>query len=238
MYEYHSEVKKLIDKVVDKNQDILNKVIDLVGKTIIDDKIIHAFGTGHSHMIGLELFARAGGIANVNAMLDSTVMTSEGARRSAEIERISGFAKVIWDQHKIKKNDIFIVISNSGRNAMPIEMAELAKNNSNKVIAITSIDQSIKYPARIKNQRKLYQIADYVIDNCVPSGDSIIPIGKDHSGAVSSILGCFIVNLIVTESLKIVHKEGKKLPLFYSQNIDGISNEELFSKFEKRVKHL
>ena len=238
MYQYHSEVKKLIDKVVHKNQDILNKVIDLVSKTIIDDKIIHAFGTGHSHMIGLELFARAGGIANVNAMLDSTVMTSEGARRSAEIERISGFAKVIWDQHKIKKNDIFIVISNSGRNAMPIEMAELAKNNSNKVIAITSINQSSKYPARIKNQKKLYEVADYVIDNCVPSGDSIIPIGKDFSGAVSSILGCFIVNLIVTESLKIVHKAGKKLPLFYSQNIDGISNEELFSKYEKRVKHL
>ena len=238
MYQYHSEVKKLIDKVVDKNQDILNKVIDLVSKTIMDDKIIHAFGTGHSHMIGLELFARAGGIANVNAMLDSTVMTSEGARRSAEIERISGFAKVIWDQHKIKKNDIFIVISNSGRNAMPIEMAELAKNNSNKVIAITSINQSSKYPARIKNQKKLFEIADYVIDNCVPSGDSIIPIGKDFSGAVSSILGCFIVNLMVTESLKIVHKAGKKLPLFYSQNIDGISNEKLFSKYEKRVKHL
>lgn len=238
MYQYHSEVKKLIDKVVDKNQDILSEVIDLVSKTIIDDKIIHAFGTGHSHMIGLELFARAGGIANVNAMLDSTVMTSEGARRSAEIERISGFAKVIWDQHKIKKNDIFIVISNSGRNAMPIEMAELAKNNSNKVIAITSINQSSKYPARIKNQKKLYEIADYVIDNCVPSGDSIIPIGKDFSGAVSSILGCFIVNLMVTESLKIVHKAGKKLPLFYSQNIDGISNEDLFSKYEKRVKHL
>lgn len=238
MYQYHSEVKKLIDKVVHKNQDILNKVIDLVSKTIIDDKIIHAFGTGHSHIIGLELFARAGGIANVNAMLDSTVMSSEGARRSAEIERISGFAKVIWDQHKIKKNDIFIVISNSGRNAMPIEMAELAKNNSNKVIAITSINQSSKYPARIKNQKKLYEIADYVIDNCVPSGDSIIPIGKDFSGAVSSILGCFIVNLMVTESLKIVHKAGKKLPLFYSQNIDGISNEELFSKYEKRVKHL
>ena len=103
MYQYHSEVKKLIDKVVDKNQDILNKVIDLVSKTIINDKIIHAFGTGHSHMIGLELFARAGGIANVNAMLDSTVMTSEGARRSAEIERISGFAKSYLGSTQNKK---------------------------------------------------------------------------------------------------------------------------------------
>ena len=101
MYEYHSEIKKLLDEAVDKNSLVLDKVIDLVSRTIINDEIIHTFGTGHSHMIGLELFARAGGIANVNAMLDSTVMTSEGARRSAEIERISGFAKVIWDQHKI-----------------------------------------------------------------------------------------------------------------------------------------
>ena len=238
MYEYHSEIKKLLDKVVDKNNFILDKVIELVSETVINDKIIHAFGTGHSHMIGLELFARAGGIANVNAMLDSTVMTSEGARRSAEIERISGFAKVIWDQHKIEKNDIFFIISNSGRNAMPIEMAQLAKANSNKVITVTSIDQSSKYPARIKNQKKLYEIADFVIDNCVPSGDSIIPIGKDSSGAVSTISGCFIVNLIITESLKLVQKKGKKLPLFYSQNIDGISNEELFSKYENRIKHL
>ena len=78
-------------------------------------------------MIGLELFARAGGIANVNAMLDSTVMTSEGARRSAEIERISGFAKVIWDQHKIEKNDIFFIISNSGRNACQLKWLNLPK---------------------------------------------------------------------------------------------------------------
>ena len=67
MYEYHSEIKKLLDKVVNKNNFIFDKVIELVSQTVINDKIIHAFGTGHSHMIGLELFARAGGFANVNA---------------------------------------------------------------------------------------------------------------------------------------------------------------------------
>ena len=66
-------------------------------------------------------------------------MTS-GGRRSAELENIIGVSKVLWDQHQIGKEDLFIVISNSGRNAMPIEMAELAKSNGNKVLAITSID--------------------------------------------------------------------------------------------------
>ena len=153
MYEYHNASKELLDQIVTTNESTLSKAIDLIAKTIIEDRIIHAFGTGHSHMIGLELFVRAGGLANVNAFLDSIVMTSEGARRSAEMERISGVSKVLWDQHKIEKEDLFIIISNSGRNAMPIEMAQRAKENGNKVIAVTSMKQSKKYPVRIEGQK-------------------------------------------------------------------------------------
>ena len=110
MYEYHNASKELLDQIVTTNESTLSKAIDLIAETIIEDRIIHAFGTGHSHMIGLELFVRAGGLANVNAFLDSIVMTSEGARRSAEMERISGVSKVLWDQHKIEKEDLFIII--------------------------------------------------------------------------------------------------------------------------------
>ena len=123
MYTYFKESKKIFEKIIKTNKTSIKKASDLISECILKDTIIHAFGTGHSHMVGLELFIRAGGLANVNAMLDSTTMTSEGAQRSAEIERIEGFSKVIWDQHKINKGDIIIIISNSGRNAMPIEMA-------------------------------------------------------------------------------------------------------------------
>ena len=153
MYEYHQASTALLDQIVEANKSVLSKAIAWMAETIIEDRIIHTFGTGHSHIIGLELFVRAGGLANVNAFLDSIVMTSEGARRSAEIERISGVSKVLWDQYKIDKEDLFIVVSNSGRNAMPIEMAERAKANGNKVIAITSIEQSKKYPVRIEGQK-------------------------------------------------------------------------------------
>ena len=112
-FEYKQKVTELFDQLVHINQDSLKMAIDLFTDAIVEDHMIHTFGTGHSHMIGLELFVRAGGLANVNAILDSTVMTAEGARRSAEIERISGFSKVIWDQHTIQKSDVFLVISNS-----------------------------------------------------------------------------------------------------------------------------
>ena len=238
MYDYHTASKELFDKIIRTNNNILPKVISCFTDAIINDNLIHTFGTGHSHMIGLELFVRAGGLGNINAMLDSIVMTSEGARRSGSIERISGLAEIIWEQHKISKKDIFIVISNSGRNALPIEMAQLAKKNGNKVIAITSIEQSKKYPTRIKGQKKLYEIADLVIDNCVPPGDGLLNIGNDLTGAASTIAGCFIVNLIASESIKKAHDKGIKLPIYFSQNIDGFDNESLYKKYERRIKHL
>ncbi len=238
MYEYHQALKELIDQIVATNELILPKAIDWMANTIVEDRIIHTFGTGHSHMIGLELFVRAGGLANVNAFLDSIVMTSEGARRSAEMERISGVSKVLWHQHKIEKDDLFIIISNSGRNAMPIEMAQRAKDNGNKVIAITSMKQSKKYPVRIEGQKKLYEIADLVLYNCVPPGDGMLEIGGELTGAASTISGCFLVNLISTEAMKIAVDHGVKIPLYFSQNIDGFDNDYLYNKYETRIKHL
>ena len=238
MYEYHQASTALLDQIVEANKSVLSKAIAWMAETIIEDRIIHTFGTGHSHIIGLELFVRAGGLANVNAFLDSIVMTSEGARRSAEIERISGVSKVLWDQYKIEKEDLFIVVSNSGRNAMPIEMAERAKANGNKVIAITSIEQSKKYPVRLEGQKKLFEIADLVIDNCVPPGDGMLQIGGELTGAASTIAGCFIVNLIATEAMKTATQKGVKLPVYYSQNIDGFDNETLYDRYKHRIKHL
>ena len=238
MYEYHQASTALLDQIIEANKKVLPKAIARMAKTIIEDRIIHTFGTGHSHIIGLELFVRAGGLANVNAFLDSIVMTSEGARRSAEIERIRGVSKVLWDQHHIETEDLFIVISNSGRNAMPIEMAERAKANGNKVIAITSIEQSKKYPVRIKGQKKLYEIADLVLDNCVPPGDGMLQIGGEITGAASTIGGCFIVNLMATEAMKTAADKGVKLPVYYSQNIDGFDNETLYNRYKNRIKHL
>ena len=238
MYEYHQASTALLDQIVEANKSVLSKAIAWMAETIIEDRIIHTFGTGHSHIIGLELFVRAGGLANVNAFLDSIVMTSEGARRSAEIERISGVSKVLWDQHKIETEDLFIIISNSGRNAMPIEMAERAKANGNKVIAITSIEQSKKYPVRLEGQKKLFEIADLVIDNCVPPGDGMLQIGGELTGAASTMAGCFIVNLMATEAMKTAIQKGVKLPVYYSQNIDGFDNKTLYDRYKHRIKHL
>jgi uncharacterized phosphosugar-binding protein len=238
MFEYQEEVMKQVNRIVASQENLIKKAAQQLADCIINDHIIHTFGTGHSHMIGLELFVRAGGLANVNALLDTMVLTSEGSRRSAEIERIPGLAKIILDQHHISKDDIMIIISNSGRNAMPVEMAMIAREKGIKSIAITSLEQSKKYPSRHPSGRKLFELADLVLDNCVPSGDGLLEIGGNLTGAASTLSGVFLINLVATEAMKIAHAAGTKLPIYHSQNIDGYSNEELYERFTSRIKHL
>jgi uncharacterized phosphosugar-binding protein len=238
MFEYHEKILRHIEDLIRGQEEAIRTAADWFGRTLIDDRLVHTFGTGHSHMIGLELFVRAGGLANVNAMLDSTVMTNEGARRSAEIERIPGIAKIIWDQHKIHPDDLFIIISNSGRNAMPLEMAMLARKHGNKIIVITSHEQTEKYPSRHPSGKKLRDLADLVLDNKVPTGDGLMRIAGNLTGPVSSVSGIMLVNIVATEGMKLAAAAGVKLPVYFSQNIDGFSNEELYALYEDRIKHL
>ncbi|HCO85300.1 MAG TPA: hypothetical protein DIT95_17475, partial [Arenibacter sp.] len=176
MFEYLDKIKLLINKMsVDQHEQLVSAA-KIVAEVIKNDGIIHTIGTGHSQMIGMEMFGRASNLANVNAIMDDMVLMAGGARRSAEMEQISGLAEILWSIYKFNKGDVLIVISNSGRNALPLEMAMKARQEGLTTIAITSLEQSTRYASRHASGKKLYQIADLVIDNCVPSGDGVISI--------------------------------------------------------------
>ena len=238
MFEYSNCVLAHLERVADTQRTALEAAARQVARTIVEDRIIHTFGTGHSHMIGVEMFTRAGGLGNVNAMLDSTVTAIEGARRSAAAERISGMAELIWDEHVMAPEDLMIIISNSGRNAMPIEMAMKARSYGLFTIAVTSMQHSLLYESRHSSGRKLYELADLVIDNCVPPGDVSMQVGSIRTGPLTSVTGMFIVNILLTEGLKLAHAQGADLPVYRSQNTDETENEILFERYKGRVKHI
>jgi uncharacterized phosphosugar-binding protein len=238
MFEYLDKIKLLINKMsVDQHEQLVSAA-KIVAEVIKNDGIIHTIGTGHSQMIGMEMFGRASNLANVNAIMDDMVLMAGGARRSAEMEQISGLAEILWSNYKFNKGDVLIVISNSGRNALPLEMAMKAKQEGLTTIAITSLEQSTRYASRHASGKKLYQIADLVIDNCVPSGDGVISINDLLIGPASSVLGMIIVNIISTEAIKINLDRGVDVSVFQSQNIDEADNEALYQKYESRIKHL
>ena len=122
-FEYMTKLTECLQVAYETNKETIKELAEVFAKNIMEDRIIHTFGTGHSHMIGIELFARAGGLGNVNAILDPDVITSNGAQRSCALEKLSGLADIVYDNYKIEAGDLMIISSNSGRNAMPIEMA-------------------------------------------------------------------------------------------------------------------
>ncbi|MBO4218254.1 MAG: SIS domain-containing protein [Erysipelotrichaceae bacterium] len=236
-FEYMNRISEILEEVYETNKDTIKMLAEKFAENIMADKLIHTFGTGHSHMLGIELFARAGGLGNVDAMLDPDTLTAYGAVRSSLLEKTSGISDIIYDGHKIEKGDIMIITSNSGRNSMPIEMAMRCRKEGIYVVAITSLKQSSAMTSRHPSGKRLFELADCVLDNCTPSGDGCLNINGYVTGAVSSIASMFLVNTITSEALKIVTAKGFKPYVFQSQNVDGFDNDAIYRHFEGRIKH-
>lgn len=238
MFEYITLLQHRIDMLMARNEKELKTVIHLFADAIVNDRMIHILGTGHSHMIGLEGFIRAGGLGNINAILDSAVTTSDGALRSSRLEKLPGLAAILWDEQPIQSGDLIVVVSNSGRNALPIEFAQIAREKGHRVIAITSLEQSMAYPSLHYSGQKLLDVADIVLDNCVPSGDGLCQINGRVTGAFSTVAGVVLLNTIVVESQKQALAEHCTPLIFSSQNVDGFNNDDVYAHFKGRLKSM
>lgn len=237
-FEYMNEISKILEEVYQVNKENIKVVAKKMADTIMADHLVHIFGTGHSSLLSTEMYSRAGGLANVNPILDPNVLMDFGGERSCMMERTSGISDVLYELYEIKPEDMVIVISNSGRNAMPIEMAQKAKENGNYVVVLTSYEISKSMTSRHSSGKKLYEFADVVLDNCAKYGDACIKIGNYDTGAVSTISGSLILHTIETEATKIMVDKGFKPYIFQSQNIDGYDNTAIGTKYKNRIRHL
>ncbi len=239
---------------IDGLQSILERIkreqeqnIELAGKIIAESiwqgGIVHTFGTGHSHMIAEEIFFRAGGIAAVNPILDERLIFLKGALESTRAERESGLARSLIEREDVRSGDASIIISNSGRNGAPVEMALEMKERGAGVIAITNLEQSKSVPSRHASGKKLYELADVAIDNCVPTGDALIALDglTTKTGASSTVAGAAIAHSIIIESLNELLKRGESVPILSSANVAGTTADtirEVLSRYQDRIRYL
>ena len=235
---YLKKITDILKKITNTQSDKLSKASKLVSEVIKNDGIIYIFGCGHSHLIALDCFYRAGGLANVSAMLDTDLMLHNGAAKSSKIEKMSGIAEAVFERYCITENDLLIVVSTSGKNAVPVEMAQVASQNNIKNIAVVSS----AYFADKKDSPMLYEYADIYIDNCVPHGDAVIDIAGTETkmGSVSTAASSFILQTILMEGADIAGNNGAKLPVYMSGNVEGgaVYNKSLIEAYLPRIKHL
>ena len=233
MSEYLEKIIYNLNAIETEEADTLEKATRAVAEVIKNDGLIFTFGCGHSHLPGLDAFYRAGGLANVSPMLDTDLMLHNGAAKSSRMEKMSGIASEIFRRYTPGDKDIIFIFSASGKNTVPIEMAEAARKAGIKSIGISSM-------AYVQKGGKLHEHVDIAIDCKVPYGDACMDVGEAKMGGLSTYAACFILNTCLINGAKLALKEGKIPPVYLSGNVEGgrehnITLEDLYLG---RVKHL
>lgn len=240
--EYLANIQNILGNIIDKQLTSIEKCSVLFAEALENGHNIFLFGTGHSHMLAEEVFYRAGGLVKLQPVLETSLMLHESASKSTEIERLEGYAKILFDAYKMQQNDVIVIISNSGRNGIPVDMALLAKEKGLNVIALTNLEHSSASPSRHKSGKRLYEIADVVLDNMGCLGDASVyfeELGR-KACPTSTSTGAAILHAIVAGCIEKMFSDGIMPEVFSSSNVDGgdAVNEAFIEKYRGIIKSL
>jgi len=214
---FHLRALELLARVRDKNAPVIARLAPIIGASVARGGIIHTFGSGHSDVIAREVIGRAGGLVCVNGIIDPT---------AGFIENLVGYGTKLVErydrQYQLLPGETIIVISNSGKNSAPIEVALYAKQKGLHVVGLTALAMSTTAATVHPGGRKLHEIADDVLDNCGVPGDTLIEVAPGvHSGPTSTLVGALLLNLLMLAVIDWLKANGHPLPVLRSQNLPG-----------------
>lgn len=237
---YQAALQELLATALRDEAAALAAAAAVVQRTFADGGLLYIFGSGHSHMFAEEAFYRAGGPIQICPILHPPHMLHEGAVRSTVLERESGHAADVLTPYALDPaRDAMLVVSNSGANALPVEVAAEAAARGMPVVAITSVayGRAIERPGR-----RLAEVADVVIDNHCPPGDALVDLGGGlpAGGPASSVVGLALLNTLLVEAAERASRESDGVQLLLSANMPGARehNAALVDRFRARVPHL
>jgi len=238
---YYAVACEQLEKVFSTQRPAIDQAAAWLGEALANDRWLYAFGTGHSHMLAEEIFYRAGGLAHAVPILDDQLMLHQEAVDATYLERTEGYADRLLKLYPVKRGDVLIVASNSGRNAVPIELALTGRERGLKVIVITNLAQTRAWPSRHVSGKRLADAGEIVIDNCGVDGDACIELPGMPSavGPTSSITGTFIVNAMIVQGIENALGRGVAPEIYISSNTNGDEhNVTLLQKYKGRIRHL
>ena len=220
----------LLEKLAATQADAIETASQWCADAIGNDGLVHLFGTGHSRMPVEEMFPRYGSYPGFNPMVElsmtfhTQVVGTNGQRQAMFIERMPGLAAVILDNFEFGPRDVMMIFSASGVTAVPVEMARGSKARGMRVIAVTSVEQSMAVEAEPAAGARLLEVADLVIDLCTPHADALIMIeGLDTPvGPGSTLMAVAIVNSIKVRTAQLLTERGAMPPVITRSTAVGV----------------
>ena len=242
--QYNTIIKDLLDVIIEEEEENILKAAELLSDKSVQGKLINIFGAGgHSAIAAMEIFWRAGGLANVNAMFPAgtNIITA-----NPTMAKITGAAPFILNFYEVKKDDVLILVNFYGLNPVGVDVAIEAQKRGVKLITVNAHKFAKQVPADFKwrhpSKKNINDFADIAVDNHVPYPDAVLDVkGVDEKIApTATTLTCFVLNCVMAETIRLIVKKGGRPEIWRSNNIPGCDehNQPFMDKYRHKIYHL
>ena len=244
--QFRERITEVLNRIWATQTATIEKVSAVMSDCIARGGLVHMFGSGHSVLPVQDMFPRYGAFPGFRPLMDmrlmwTNVIGSGGAKGLLWLERREGYAALLFENEPIRQGDVMLVFSHGGLNAAGIEVLQEAKVRGLTTVAVTSMDNYRKREASHSSGKKLADVADYVIDNCVPAEDALVAVQgwRAPVAAGSTVSTVTIAMAIIAQVAADLAAKGKNPPVFVSPNVAGIpadNNNRVYEEYERALK--
>jgi uncharacterized phosphosugar-binding protein len=242
--QYLDSISEIIAKIRTTQEENINAAGEMLATTIANGGHAYLFGSGHSVIPVLDVFPRYGSFVGFYPIYDPRLMWFNivgpgGARELLWLERQEGYARILLASYELQSRDSILIFSHGGLNAVPIEMAIAFREKGLKVISVSSHQNYARAKATHSSKKKLADVSDIAIDNCVPPEDALVAAdgvaGKFAAG--STVAAVSIAMALVAEVGVRLVRSGKQPFTFVSPNVGlpAEHNEQVFQEYTRTV---
>ena len=244
------EAAALLARVTATQAEGIETASGWCAEAIAADGLVHLFGTGHSRIPVEEMFPRYGSYPGFNPIVElsmtfhAQVVGANGQRQAMFIERVPGLAEVILSNFQFGPHDVMMVFSASGLTAVPVDMARGARARGMRVIAVTSVAQSMSAEPEAAAGQRLLEVADLTLDVCTPHADAMVTLGGLDSpvGPGSTVGAVAIVNAVKVRTAELLVERGAMPPVITRASVVGPERsmalfDEAYREHARRLAH-
>ncbi len=238
--DYIGTVTETIRRAYEEQTGVIAKVAEWIAETIESKRNVFVFGCSHAGILAEEVFYRTGGLAVMNPIFyPGLMLNTRPVTATSECERTPGVGTRIVDQSGLKEGDLLILHSVSGRNSVPVDMANRARELGVRTVCITNLAYSSSVTSRHPSGKRLFEVCDLTLDNKGEVGDVSVQIDglPEKIGPTSTAAGSALINAVIIDAVEKMINDGFVPPVFMSANLDGGDehNAKIFEAYKDNI---